>query len=78
MHPACIRICGRAGWAARRRAVHAYLRGVAERRDFSWHDHSYPATWGGSGASFYDEIHLRPAGASLVVPRLAALGAFGP
>jgi hypothetical protein len=77
MHPACIRICGAAGWTARRRAVQAYLRGSAQRGGFTWRDYSYPATWGGTGASFYDEIHLRPSGASLVVGKLAALGAFG-
>jgi hypothetical protein len=78
MLPACIRICGPAGWSARRAEVKAYLRGLERMYRFSWADLSLPSTWGGSSASFYDEIHLRPAGASLVVGRLIKLGAFRP
>ena len=77
MHPDCIRICGRAGWTTRRRQVQAFLRREAGQRDFTWVDLSYPATWRGSGASFYDEVHLRPAGASLVVQELIARGLLG-
>ena len=76
MLPACIRICGPAGWSARRAEVKAYLRTLDRTYDFTWADLSLPSTWGGSSASFYDEIHLRPAGASLVVGKLIKLGAF--
>lgn len=76
MHPQCIRRCGPAGWTARREEVRALLDELQVRHDFRLIDLSYPATWGGSARHFFDEIHLRPRGAALVVRRLARFGAF--
>ncbi|MCW2949270.1 MAG: hypothetical protein JWN41_283 [Thermoleophilia bacterium] len=76
MLPACIRICGPAGWSARRAEVKAFVSQLAKTYDFTFADLSYPSTWGGSSASFFDEMHLRPAAASLVVRKLIKLGAF--
>lgn len=76
MHPDCIRLCGPRGWNARRAEARRYLDELAQEYDFRLLDMSYPATWGGSGRDFYDEIHLRPRGAAKVVRRLHAVGAF--
>lgn len=76
-HPDCIRICGRAGWADRRTEVRAYLDELAERHEFGLLDMSYPSTWRGTRADFFDEIHPRPTGAARIVRRLVAVGAFG-
>ncbi|MCW2974260.1 MAG: hypothetical protein JWN72_2533 [Thermoleophilia bacterium] len=76
MLPKCIRICGPAGWNARRAEVRAYLAALGTRYDFTFADLSFPSTWRGSSADFFDEIHLRPSGASKVVTKLIALGAF--
>jgi hypothetical protein len=76
MHPDCIRRCGPAGWAARRQEVRAMLDELQATHDFRLIDLSYPTTWNGSGASFYDEIHLRPLAAAKVVRRLIRFGAF--
>jgi hypothetical protein len=75
MHPDCIRICGAAGWNARHREVRALLAKLAhEHHQFRLIDASDPAVWGGSGASFFDEIHLRPAAAAKLVRWLDARG----
>lgn len=76
MHPGCIRECGPAGWNARRAEVRAMLDELQEQHDFRLIDLSFPQTWNGTGRHFFDEIHLRPLGAALVVRRLAALGVF--
>ncbi|MCW2961320.1 MAG: hypothetical protein JWM90_1707 [Thermoleophilia bacterium] len=76
MHPDCIRRCGVAGWTARRAEVRAYLEELEQEFDLRWYDFSLPVTWGGSGAQFLDEIHLRDTGANLVVDRIEALGGF--
>lgn len=76
MHPDCIRVCGPAGWTARRAEVRAMLDELDERYEFRLVDLSIPATWRGSGADFFDEIHLRPLGAARVVRRLEQFGAF--
>lgn len=76
MHPDCMRRCGPAGWSARRAEVLALLDGLHEVHDFRTFDFTRLSAWGGTGADFYDEIHLRPAAAGRVVRRLRALGAF--
>lgn len=78
MHPDCIRRCGPAGWTARRAEVRALLDELQAGHDFRLVDLSIPGSWGGSGADFYDEIHLRPLGAAKVVRRLVGFGAFEP
>ncbi|MBC7461308.1 MAG: hypothetical protein H7287_08090, partial [Thermoleophilia bacterium] len=78
MLPKCIRICGPAGWSARRAEVKAYLAVLAKTYEFRFADLSLPSTWQGSSTDFFDEIHLRPSGASKVVTRLIRLGAFRP
>ena len=78
MHPDCIRRCGPAGWTARRAEVRAQLDELRAEHEFRLIDLSIPGSWGGSGADFYDEIHLRPLGAAKVVRRLVAFGAFEP
>ena len=78
MHPECIRRCGPAGWSARRAEVRAMLDELQQAHEFEYVDLSIPGSWGGSGADFFDEIHLRPLGAAKVVRRLASLGAFAP
>lgn len=76
MHPDCIHTCGPRGWFARRSAVRARLTDLERRYDMHWIDLSYPSSWGGSGASFLDEVHLRPSAALLVIDRLRRFGAF--
>src|SRR5690606_31836329 len=76
MHPDCIRICGPAGWNARRLEVRRWLVEVQRAHDFRLVDLSFPATWKGSGRHFLDEVHLRQSGANLVVDRLQQLRAF--
>jgi hypothetical protein len=76
MHPECIRRCGPAGWFAHRREARAFLRSLAKKYDFQIHDFSDPKAWGGTAASFYDEIHLRPKAAEQVVRKLDSQGAF--
>ncbi|MCW2922300.1 MAG: hypothetical protein JWL76_2174 [Thermoleophilia bacterium] len=76
MHPDCIRVCGPAGWTARHAEVRELLRTLQEHNDFRVIDLSHPVSWNGSGAHFFDEIHLRPGGAALVVRRLASFRAF--
>ncbi len=76
MHPACIRRCGPAGWSARRAEVLALLDTLDDEHRFRTIDLTKLSRWGGTGADFYDEIHLRPAAAARVVRRLHALGAF--
>lgn len=76
MHPDCIRRCGPAGWSARRAEVLAMLDTLDDEHRFRTIDFTQLRRWGGSGADFYDEIHLRPAAAGRVVRRLHALGAF--
>lgn len=78
MHPDCIRICGPAGWNARRAEVRAWLQEVDTRREFRLIDLSLPSMWGGSGRFFLDEVHLRDTGAARVVDRLNRFGAFRP
>lgn len=78
MHPACIRTCGPAGWHARRAEVRELLDELQGEHDFRVIDLSVPGSWGGTPAHFYDEIHLRPLGAALVVRRLMRFGAFVP
>lgn len=75
MHPDCIRICGPAGWNARHRDVRRVLSRLQTTARFTWHDATDPATWGGSGADFYDEVHLRPAGSARFVRWLVSEGA---
>lgn len=76
MHPDCIRRCGPAGWSARRTEVLALLDTLDDEHRFRTIDFTQLARWGGTGADFYDEIHLRPAASARVVRRLDALGAF--
>lgn len=76
MHPDCIRRCGEAGWSERRRDVLAFLRGLGEEHELDVHDLTEPASFGGSAASFYDEIHIRPEAAAQVVAELDELGAW--
>ncbi|MCZ4495633.1 MAG: hypothetical protein JWM25_216 [Thermoleophilia bacterium] len=76
MHPECIRRCGPAGWFEHRRNARLFLRGLAKTYDFQIHDYSDPKAWGGTAASFYDEIHLRPKAAAQVVAKLDSEGAF--
>ncbi|MCW2961321.1 MAG: hypothetical protein JWM90_1708 [Thermoleophilia bacterium] len=78
MHPDCIRLCGPAGWNARRAEVRAWLQEVDARREFRLIDLSLPSMWGGSGRFFLDEVHLRDTGAARVVDRLNRFGAFRP
>lgn len=76
LHAACIRTCGAAGWHDRRRAVRERLDELAQRREFRLLDLSFPRTWRGGDRFFYDEQHLRPMGAAMVVRRLRGFGAF--
>lgn len=76
MHPECIEQCGPAGWTARRAEVREFLDELQARRDFRLIDLSLPAAWNGSARHFYDEVHLRPSGAAMVVRRLVRFGAF--
>jgi hypothetical protein len=78
MHPACVRRCGPAGWNARRREVRRMLAELQRTRDFRLVDLSYAASWDGTASDFYDEVHLRRAGATRVVQRLARLGLLEP
>ncbi len=78
MHPDCMRRCGPAGWNARRAEVRAMLDELDDSHRFRTIDFTVLGRWGGAGADFYDEIHLRPGAAARVVRRLAALGAFTP
>lgn len=77
-HPDCIRICGRAGWAARRSEVRSTLAALKKSRDFRWIDYSYPAMYGGNGSEFFDEVHLRPQGAAMVIRSLDRRGLLAP
>ena len=76
LHPDCLERCGAAGWNDRHSEVLAMLDQLQVTYDFSVLDLSVPSTWRGSGSDFYDEIHLRPVGASRVVHYLALQGAF--
>lgn len=76
MHPRCIRICGPAGWNARRSEARQYLSQLQERHDFGLLDMSHASSWKGTAADFYDEVHPRPSGAAKIVRRLASVGAF--
>ena len=78
MHPACVRRCGPAGWNARRREARRMLDELQDTRDFRVIDLSYTSSWGGGAADLYDDVHLRPRGATLVVQRLARLGVLEP
>lgn len=78
MHPSCVRRCGPAGWNARRREVRRMLADLQRTRDFRVIDLSYVASWGGSASDLFDDVHLRPGGATRVVQRLARLGVLEP
>jgi len=71
MHPDCIRLCGPAGWNARRAEVLRALEGMRARHDFTVLDFSDPVSWGGDGGAFLDEIHVRQSAADDTVRSLA-------
>jgi hypothetical protein len=75
MHPDCLAKCGPAGWNLRHRQVRAlFVTWQHQGLRFRLRDFSVPRAWGGSGADFFDEIHLRPAGAAKVVRALNRTG----
>ncbi|MCW2949401.1 MAG: hypothetical protein JWN41_414 [Thermoleophilia bacterium] len=76
MHPDCIRICGPAGWSAHHRDALRFFKQLAKTYDFDLHDFSDPKSFGGSAGSFYEDIHLRPAGAALVIKKIDSFGGF--
>jgi hypothetical protein len=76
MHPDCIRICGPAGWSAHHREALAWFAKLSRTRDFDLHDFSDARSFGGSAASFYEEIHLRAEAATMVVKKVQSFGGW--
>ena len=76
MHPDCIRICGPAGWNAHHRDALAWFAKLGRTHSFDLHDFSDARSFGGSAASFYEEIHLRPEAATMVVKKIDSFGGW--
>jgi hypothetical protein len=76
MHPDCIRICGPAGWSAHHRDALKFFAKLAKTEQFDLHDFSDARSFGGSAASFYEDIHLRPKAAAQVVAKINSFGGW--